>query len=161
MVQTCTVMTAPPCSSLRLSVFLMFCLTCECREDRLLFKTWMSTWRERRAFQMRPIPLSWSTPGGRQRQSLVESLGFGWRVSDSNESRGNWKLLGRFRSLGFWSLCRFIDFKLWRSPPAAALSSTSPPAPSLSWSYPESSKCGSLLSRRTGGTVVPWEVGLF
>lgn len=39
MVQTCTVM-APPCSSLRLSVFLMFCLTCECREDRLLFKTW-------------------------------------------------------------------------------------------------------------------------
>lgn len=32
--------TAPPCSSFQLSVFLMFWLTCECREDRLLFKTW-------------------------------------------------------------------------------------------------------------------------
>lgn len=99
--------TAPPCSSFQLSVFLMFWLTCECREDGLLFQAWNERTllvigkrgRSVTPSERGPILLSWSTRGGREK-SFVESLGLGWRVSDSNESRGG-KLLGRFGSRGF------------------------------------------------------------
>lgn len=152
--------TAPPCSSFQLSVFLMFWFTCVCREDRLLFQAWNERTllvigkrgRSVTPSERGPILLSWSTQGGWEK-SFVESLGLGWRVSDSNESRGGncWEDLGAgvFESFQvYWR--RTAEVTSNRS----ALIHLSASA-SLSWSNSESSKCGSLLSRRTGGTVVP------
>lgn len=126
--------TAPPCSSFQLSVFVMFWLTCECREDRLLFKTWNEHTLlviGKRGRSVTPSKRGPSCCHGARETAERRALWNHW------DSAGGWvtqmraagETAGKIWEPGFSSLFRFIDFKLQRSPPTGALSSTSPPVP--------------------------------
>lgn len=82
----------------------MFCLTCQCRDDGLLFTVWKN-----RVFLVlgNHVTSSWVRPAVR---------------SERREAAGNCQ-----EDLRFFRAFRLVGFRLRRSPPAAALSSSSPP----------------------------------